>query len=87
LIKQYKQKQSKAKQKQSKDCACETPLAEIFFFPDNGARKSALCGQITTHLGTPRGRYDEHSSKSPLSKKPRFIEPVGKRQTSEGDSC
>jgi hypothetical protein len=24
-----------------KDCACETPLAEIFFLPDNGARKLA----------------------------------------------
>jgi hypothetical protein len=25
--------------KQSKGCACENPLAEIFFFPGNGARK------------------------------------------------
>jgi hypothetical protein len=26
--------------KQSKGCACETPLAEVFFFlPGNGARK------------------------------------------------
>jgi hypothetical protein len=32
---------NKAKQKQSKDCACETPLAEIFFFPGNSAKKSA----------------------------------------------
>jgi hypothetical protein len=32
---------NKAKLKQSKDCACETPLAEILFFPGNGARKSA----------------------------------------------
>jgi hypothetical protein len=31
-------------------------------------------------VGTPRGRYDEHSSKFFLSKKPRFIEPVGKSQ-------
>jgi hypothetical protein len=23
-------------------CACETPLAEVFFFPDNGARKLAV---------------------------------------------
>jgi hypothetical protein len=30
-------------------------------------------------LGTPRGRYDEHSSKSSLSMKPRFVEPVGER--------
>jgi hypothetical protein len=35
-------------------------------------------GRITTQLETPRGRYDEHSRKSSLSKKPRFIEPVGK---------
>jgi hypothetical protein len=34
---------------------------------------------MTTQLGTPRGRYDEHSSKSSLSMKPRFIEPVGER--------
>jgi hypothetical protein len=32
-----------------------------------------------TQLGTPRGSYDEHSSKSSLSMKPRFIEPVGQR--------
>jgi hypothetical protein len=25
--------------KQSKGCACETPLAEVFFFPGNDARK------------------------------------------------
>jgi hypothetical protein len=25
--------------KQSKGCACEIPLAEVFFFPGNGARK------------------------------------------------
>jgi hypothetical protein len=34
---------------------------------------------MTAQLGTPRGRYDEHSSKSSLSIKPRFIEPVGER--------
>jgi hypothetical protein len=34
---------------------------------------------MTAQLGTPRGRYDEHSSKSSLSMKPRFIEPVGER--------
>jgi hypothetical protein len=45
------------------------------------------CGQITTQLGTPRGRYDEHSSKSYLDKKPRLIEPEGESQTSEGDAC
>jgi hypothetical protein len=34
---------------------------------------------MTTQLGTPRGRYDEHSSKFSLSKKLRFIDPVGKK--------
>jgi hypothetical protein len=34
---------------------------------------------MTAQLGTSRGRYDEHSSKSALSMKPRFIEPVGER--------
>jgi hypothetical protein len=29
-------------------------------------------GRITTQLGSPRGRYDEYSSKFSLSKKPRF---------------
>jgi hypothetical protein len=44
-------------------------------------------GRMTSQLGTPRERYDEHSSKFSLSKKPRFIDPVGKSQTSEGDAC
>jgi hypothetical protein len=44
-------------------------------------------GKMTTQLGTPRGRYDEHSSKFSLSKKPRFVDPVGKSQTKEGDAC
>jgi hypothetical protein len=25
--------------KKSKGCACETPLAEVFFLPGNGAKK------------------------------------------------
>jgi DNA mismatch repair protein MutH len=38
------QVKNKVKQnlKQSKGCACETPLAEVFFFPVNGARKIVL---------------------------------------------
>jgi hypothetical protein len=67
LIKRYKQKYSIAKLKQSKGCACETPNAEIFFFPGNGARKMLDCDAVlmkmTAQLGTPRGRYDEHNSK------------------------
>jgi hypothetical protein len=37
------QEKNKVKQnnKQSKGCACETPLAKIFFFPGNDARKNA----------------------------------------------
>jgi hypothetical protein len=38
-------------------------------------------GRMITQLGTPRGRYDEHSSKFSLTKKPRFVDPVGKSQT------
>jgi hypothetical protein len=38
-------------------------------------------GWMITQLGTPRGRYDEHSNKFSLSKKPRFVDPVGKSQT------
>jgi hypothetical protein len=34
---------------------------------------------VGTQLGTPRGRYDEHNSKSSLCMKPRFIETVGGR--------
>jgi hypothetical protein len=42
---------------------------------------SALdAGRITTQLGTPRGRYDEHSSRFSLSKKPRFIESSRKKE-------
>jgi hypothetical protein len=42
-----KASKNKVKQnlKQSKGCACETPLVEVFFFPGNGARKIfAWCG-------------------------------------------
>jgi hypothetical protein len=34
---------------------------------------------MTAQLGTPRGRYDEHNSKSSLSMKPRFIKLVGEK--------
>jgi hypothetical protein len=34
---------------------------------------------MTAQLETPREGYDEHSSKSSLSMKPRFIELVGER--------
>jgi hypothetical protein len=47
----------------------------------------ACCGQITTQLGTPRGRYDEYNSKSSLSKKPRYVESRRKKPNLEGDAC
>jgi hypothetical protein len=34
---------------------------------------------MTAQLETPREGYDEHSSKSFLSVKPRFVKPVGER--------
>jgi hypothetical protein len=39
----------------------------------------ADAGRITTQLGIPRGRYDEHSSRFSLSKTPRFIESSRKK--------
>jgi hypothetical protein len=39
-------------------------------------------------VGNPKRRYDEHSSKSSLSMKPRFIEPVGERtKLQKVDAC
>jgi hypothetical protein len=63
-----------------------TPLCRLLL-PSLKLKVLSDAGRITTQLETLRGRYDEPSSKSSLSKKPRFIEPVGKRQTSEGDAC
>ena len=40
--------------------------------------------QLTSPLGTPRGRCDAYSGKFSLSKKPRFIEPVGAKKHVEG---
>jgi hypothetical protein len=38
-------------------------------------------------VGNPKRRCDEHSNKFSFSKKPRFVSPVGKSQTEEGDAC
>jgi hypothetical protein len=38
-------------------------------------------------VGNPKIRFDEFSSKFSLSKKPRYVNPVGKSQTQEGDAC
>jgi hypothetical protein len=43
---QVKINKVKAKLKQSKGCACETPLAEVFIFPGNGARKLLLVAAV-----------------------------------------
>jgi hypothetical protein len=42
---------------------------------------------MTSPLGTPRGRYDEYSSKVfPSVKKPRYADQERSRQTTEGDA-
>jgi hypothetical protein len=42
---------------------------------------------MTSPLGTPRGRYDEYSSKVfPSVKKPRYVNLVEERQMTEGDA-
>jgi hypothetical protein len=74
---------------------CETPLAEVFFFPSNGARKSLDCYRWRRDdevNDRPVGKPQEEgmmniAARFSLSKKPRFIEPVGKSQTQEGDAC
>jgi hypothetical protein len=68
---------------------CQRVRAPYYFESLKCQNPSLLpdAGRITTQLGTPRGRYDEHSSKFSLSKKLRFVDPVGKSQTSEGDAC
>jgi hypothetical protein len=42
---------------------------------------------MTNQLGTPREGMMSIAASFYLRKKPRFIEPVGKSQTSEGDAC
>jgi hypothetical protein len=51
------------------------PLQKSSFSPATAPENLLLvAGRITTQLGTPRGRYDEYSSKFSISKKPRYIE-------------
>jgi hypothetical protein len=47
--------------------------------PLHRSREAVDGAVLAAQLGMPRGRYDDHSSKSSLSMKPRFIEPVGER--------
>jgi hypothetical protein len=42
---------------------------------------------MTDPLGTPREGMMSTAGSFSLNKKPRFIEPVGKSQTLEGDAC
>jgi hypothetical protein len=45
------------------------------------------CYLFTVQLGTPRGRYDEYSSKVfPSVKKPRYVCQERSKQTTEGDA-
>jgi hypothetical protein len=39
----------------------------------------SMIAVLAAQLGTPRGRYDEHSDKFSLSMKPRFNRPAGER--------
>jgi hypothetical protein len=42
---------------------------------------------MTSLLGTPRGRYDEYSSKVfPSVKKPRYVDQERSKQMTEGDA-
>jgi hypothetical protein len=74
-------------------CVQKTSLAEVFFSSPATAPEKELdavqwCYLFTVQLGTPRGRYDEYSSKVlPSVKKPRFIVQERSRQTTEGDAC
>ena len=49
-----------------------------------GLEMGLWCVWLTRPLGTPRGRCDAYSGKFSLSKKPRFIEPVGAKKHVEG---
>jgi hypothetical protein len=54
-------------------------LQKSSFSPATAPEKLLDSAVLAAQLGTPRGRYDEHNSKSSLSMKPRFIELVGER--------
>jgi hypothetical protein len=52
-----------------------------------GALLGTDCCLMASPLGTPRERYDEHSSKSfPSVKKPRYVDLREERQMTEGDA-
>ena len=87
LYKESKQDKIKIKQDKNKvkrlgvrDSSCRSNSAS----PATAPEKVLDACKVTRPLGTPRGRYDECSSKFSLSTKPRFIEPVGSQRCSEG---
>jgi hypothetical protein len=80
-------KKMQAKQKQSKRLSVRDSPCRNLFSPRQRRQKKYLIVRVKHQLGTPRGRYEEHSSKFPLVVKPKFIEPVGESQTLEGDAC
>ena len=59
--------------------AGESLLMYVCFVPGNGARKLVGEPWRETRWETPRGRFDEYSSKFSLSMKPRLNRPVGGR--------
>jgi hypothetical protein len=66
-------------------------LQKSSFSPATALEKlvdGAVLMYMTNQLGTPRGRYDEHSSKSSLSCETKVYQTSRKKnQTSEGDAC
>ncbi|KAK1685338.1 hypothetical protein QYE76_046186 [Lolium multiflorum] len=63
---------------------------DLAFYPDEDGHEHLTAGmdddarKCTRPLGTPRGRYDAHSGKFSLRKKPRLIEPGGAKKHVEG---
>jgi hypothetical protein len=72
-----------------KGTACpRTSQREHRNFEENSTPKGFDCCLMASPLGTPRGKYDEYSSKVfPSVNKPRFIVLGEERQTTEGDAC
>jgi hypothetical protein len=66
------------------------PLQKSSFSPATAPEKcliaSVVMMKMTDQLGTPRGRYDEHSSKFPSVRNQGFIVQE-KFNTPEGDAC
>jgi hypothetical protein len=63
------------------------PLQKSSFSPATAPEKQLDAGRITTQLRTQEEGMMSIVASLSLNKKPRFIELVGKSQTSEGDAC